>query len=118
MRRRWTLAVAFGCVVGAGALLFVPAGSDAVRALASRTLDAGRSGLDALATAGRARADQLVLVGSEGDWLDDSTLVGSGWIRDPWASWERWREAGADGAIVTAKSDADIDALVEAAGRW
>lgn len=74
--------------------------------------------LDALAASGRSRADQLVLVGSQGDWLDDATLAGTAWIREPRATWERWREAGADGAIVTAKSDADIDALVEAVERW
>ena len=74
--------------------------------------------LEALAAAGRARSDQLVLLGSQGDWLDDSSLAGSGWIQDPLATWERWRAAGADGAIVTAKSDADIDALVDAVERW
>jgi hypothetical protein len=59
-----------------------------------------------------------VLVGSQGDWLDNGRLAGTGWIVDPRATWERWREAGADGAIVTAKSDADIDALVDAVARW
>jgi alkanesulfonate monooxygenase SsuD/methylene tetrahydromethanopterin reductase-like flavin-dependent oxidoreductase (luciferase family) len=74
--------------------------------------------LEALAAAGKERADQLVLVGFEGEWLDDGTLVGTPWIDDPRATWERWREAGADGAIVTAKSEADIVALVEAVARW
>ena len=74
--------------------------------------------LEALATAGKARADQLVLVGFEGEWLDDATLVGTPWIDDQRATWERWREAGADGAIVTAKSEADVVALVEAAAHW
>lgn len=74
--------------------------------------------LEALAASGRARSEQLVLVGSQGDWLDNGRLAGTGWIVDPRATWERWREAGADGAIVTAKSDADIDALVDAVARW
>ncbi|HEX7474103.1 MAG TPA: LLM class flavin-dependent oxidoreductase [Candidatus Limnocylindrales bacterium] len=74
--------------------------------------------LEALAAAGRAREDQLVLVGSQGEWLDDGRLAGSDWIVDPRATWQRWHEAGADGAIVTAKADADIDALVDAVERW
>ena len=36
----------------------------------------------------------------------------------PRETWERWREAGADGAIVLARTTADVDALVEATGRW
>ena len=36
----------------------------------------------------------------------------------PRETWERWQAAGADGAIVLARTTADVDALVEAAGRW
>ena len=36
----------------------------------------------------------------------------------PGPAWERWREKGADGAIVLARTTADVDALVEAAERW
>jgi len=74
--------------------------------------------LEALEAAGRRREDQHVIVGSQGDWLDDARLAGTDWIRDPRGTWERWHEKGADGAIVTAKSDADIDSLVEAVARW
>jgi alkanesulfonate monooxygenase SsuD/methylene tetrahydromethanopterin reductase-like flavin-dependent oxidoreductase (luciferase family) len=75
--------------------------------------------LEALEASGRSRADQLVIVGYQGDdWLDSGSLAGTAWIREPRATWERWREAGADGAIVTAKSAADIDALVDAVERW
>jgi Luciferase-like monooxygenase len=75
--------------------------------------------LEALEAGGKSRADQLVLVGFQGDdWLDHGRLSGTGWIEDPRATWERWHEAGADGAIVTAKSDSDIDALVDAVERW
>ena len=74
--------------------------------------------LESLATNGKRREDQLVLVGVQGDWLDDVPIAGSPWIVDPRATWQRWRAAGADGAILTAKSAADIDALVEATGRW
>ena len=74
--------------------------------------------LESLEASGKRREDQLVLVGVQGDWLDDVPIAGSPWILDPRATWERWRAAGADGAILTAKSPADIDSLVEATGRW
>jgi alkanesulfonate monooxygenase SsuD/methylene tetrahydromethanopterin reductase-like flavin-dependent oxidoreductase (luciferase family) len=74
--------------------------------------------LDALAAAGRRREDQRVYVGFEGDWLSDETLVGSPWVEAPRETWARWREAGADGAIVLARSTADVDALVRARDRW
>ena len=40
------------------------------------------------------------------------------WVTAPRETWERWREAGADGAIVLARTTEDVDALVEAAERW
>ncbi len=40
------------------------------------------------------------------------------WVRDPRGARERWAAAGADGAIVLARNTADVDALVDAAGRW
>ena len=74
--------------------------------------------LETLEAHGRRRADQLVLVGFQGDWLGDESVADTDWVRDPAAARERWRAAGADGAIVLARTTADIDALVEAAGRW
>jgi len=74
--------------------------------------------LEALEAAGRRREDQRVLVGFQGDWLGDADLRESPWCREPRASWDRWREAGADGAIVLARTTSDVDALVEAVGRW
>jgi alkanesulfonate monooxygenase SsuD/methylene tetrahydromethanopterin reductase-like flavin-dependent oxidoreductase (luciferase family) len=75
--------------------------------------------LDALEASGRRREDQRLYVGSEdGDWLGDSNIADSAWCRDPRGTWERWREAGADGAIVLARTTADIDALVAATDRW
>lgn len=74
--------------------------------------------LEALAGAGRRREDQQVLVGFQGEWLSDETLVGSAWVEAPGETWAHWHEAGADGAIVLARTTADIDALVDAAGRW
>jgi alkanesulfonate monooxygenase SsuD/methylene tetrahydromethanopterin reductase-like flavin-dependent oxidoreductase (luciferase family) len=74
--------------------------------------------LEALATTGRSRETQRVLVGFQGDWLGESDVAKTEWVREPRSAWERWREAGADGAIVLARSTADVDALVEAVARW
>ncbi len=74
--------------------------------------------LDTLAAVGRRREDQQVYVGFQGDWLSDETLVGSPWVEEPAETWARWREAGADGAIVLARTTADVDALVDARSRW
>ena len=74
--------------------------------------------LEALEAAGRRRAEQRVLVGFQGDWLGDADITESEWVREPRAAWERWREIGADGAIVLARTTADVDALVEAVARW
>ncbi len=59
-----------------------------------------------------------MLVGFQGDWLGDESIADSPWVQAPRETWERWRAAGADGAIVLARTTADIDALVEAAERW
>ena len=74
--------------------------------------------LEALAAAGRRRKDQRVYVGFQGDWLSDETLAESPWVAAPREAWERWREAGADGAIVLARTTADVDRLVDAVDRW
>lgn len=74
--------------------------------------------LGALELAGRRRADQLVLVGFQDDWLAEGSIRDSPWVTDPRATWQRWQAAGADGAIVLARSDDDVDALVEAAAGW
>jgi alkanesulfonate monooxygenase SsuD/methylene tetrahydromethanopterin reductase-like flavin-dependent oxidoreductase (luciferase family) len=74
--------------------------------------------LEALEAAGRRRAEQRVLVGFQGDWLADADIAESEWVREPRAAWERWREIGADGAIVLARTTADVDALVDAVARW
>ena len=74
--------------------------------------------LESLEASGRRREDQRVLVGFQGDWLGDESIEGSPWVQAPRETWERWQSAGADGAIVLARTTADIDALVEAAERW
>lgn len=74
--------------------------------------------LESLAATGRRREDQRVLVGFQGDWLGDERLVDDPWVTAPRETWARWREAGADGAIVLARTTADVDALVAATDRW
>ena len=75
--------------------------------------------LESLEAAGKRREEQRVIVGFQGgDWLGDEPIAGSPWIEAPRETWERWRAAGADGAIVTARTTADVDALVEAVERW
>ncbi len=74
--------------------------------------------LEALHGSGRRREDQLVIVGFQGDWLSDESIADSPWVKEPRETWARWREAGADGAIVLARTTADVDALVAATERW
>jgi alkanesulfonate monooxygenase SsuD/methylene tetrahydromethanopterin reductase-like flavin-dependent oxidoreductase (luciferase family) len=74
--------------------------------------------LESLAAAGRRREDQRVYVGFQGEWLSDQTLAGDPWLTDPRDAWARWQAAGADGAIVLARTTADVDGLVDAAERW
>ena len=75
--------------------------------------------LEALEAAGKRREDQVVHVGFEGsDWLGDFDIRETEWCREPRAAWERWNAAGADGAVVLARTTADVDALVDATARW
>ena len=75
--------------------------------------------LEALEAGGRRREDQLVIVGFQGEfWLSDETLAGSPWVEAPRETWARWQAAGADGAVVTVRTTADVDALVAATDRW
>lgn len=75
--------------------------------------------LESLEASGRRRGDQRVLVGFQGgDWLSDDPITKSPWVNEPRDTWDRWRAAGADGAIVLARSTADVDALVSATDRW
>jgi alkanesulfonate monooxygenase SsuD/methylene tetrahydromethanopterin reductase-like flavin-dependent oxidoreductase (luciferase family) len=74
--------------------------------------------LEALESAGRRRADQLVLLGVQGGRSGEDALGGSPWVHAPRETWQRWRSAGADGAVVTVRTTADVDALVAATDRW
>ena len=74
--------------------------------------------LEALEEAGRPRDQQTVIVGFQGDWLGEESFRDTAWFHEPRAAWERWKEAGADGAIVLARTTDDVDALVESVARW
>jgi alkanesulfonate monooxygenase SsuD/methylene tetrahydromethanopterin reductase-like flavin-dependent oxidoreductase (luciferase family) len=74
--------------------------------------------LESLEATGRRREDQTVLVGFQGEWLSDASIRDTPWIEAPRETWERWHEAGADGAIVLARTTDDVDALVDAVHRW
>jgi alkanesulfonate monooxygenase SsuD/methylene tetrahydromethanopterin reductase-like flavin-dependent oxidoreductase (luciferase family) len=74
--------------------------------------------LESLAATGRRRQDQRVIVGFQGDWLSDERIVDSPWFHEPREAWARWQAAGADGAIVLARTTDDVDALVAATDRW
>ncbi len=73
--------------------------------------------LDALAAAGRTRDEVRVIVGWENGRSGEDALAGSPWIAAPAEEAARWREAGADGVVLLARTEADLRALVEAAGR-
>jgi alkanesulfonate monooxygenase SsuD/methylene tetrahydromethanopterin reductase-like flavin-dependent oxidoreductase (luciferase family) len=74
--------------------------------------------LEALEEAGRRREDQLVYAGFQRDWLSDERIVDTPWIQAPREEWARWKAAGADGAIVLARTTEDVDELVTATDRW
>lgn len=74
--------------------------------------------LESLAAAGRKRAQQRVLVGFQGEWPSDERFADTPWFQAPRETWAHWREAGADGAIVLARTTEDVDALVTATDRW
>jgi len=74
--------------------------------------------LEALHASGRRREDQRVIVGFQGDWLGDEPIAASPWVTEPRETWARWQAAGADEAIVLARTTDDVDALVDAVDRW
>jgi alkanesulfonate monooxygenase SsuD/methylene tetrahydromethanopterin reductase-like flavin-dependent oxidoreductase (luciferase family) len=75
--------------------------------------------LDAVGASGVARDRAWVALGFGGEEKGGaSALDGSRWISDPIGEWRRWHSAGADEVVVTARTPADIDALVAAAERW
>lgn len=73
---------------------------------------------EALEAAGRRRADVVVLLGVQGGWGAGDALRGSPWVEAPLAALAEWQERGADGVVVQARTQSDVDALVAAAERW
>ncbi|MCI0582703.1 MAG: LLM class flavin-dependent oxidoreductase [Chloroflexi bacterium] len=73
--------------------------------------------LEALAAAGRARPEVCVVVGFGGGKTGVDALAASPWIEAPAETAAHWRELGADEVVLTARTTADIDRLVDAAGR-
>ena len=74
--------------------------------------------LESLAEHGRPRENQLVIVGFQGDWLSDEKIADHAFVAAPRETWAHWHDAGADGAIVLARTTQDVDALVGATDRW
>lgn len=74
---------------------------------------------DALAAAGRDRADQRVILGFGGKRKrGDDPLAAHPLVIAPSEELARWIDAGADEVLMTARTTADVDALVGATDRW
>jgi alkanesulfonate monooxygenase SsuD/methylene tetrahydromethanopterin reductase-like flavin-dependent oxidoreductase (luciferase family) len=71
--------------------------------------------LEALAGIGRDRSTTIILAAF--DLGKDESLAASPWVEDPAGTAVRWRAAGADGAVVGARTTDDVDLLVDAAAR-
>jgi alkanesulfonate monooxygenase SsuD/methylene tetrahydromethanopterin reductase-like flavin-dependent oxidoreductase (luciferase family) len=74
--------------------------------------------LEALAAAGRTRADAWIAVGFGSGKSGRDALVDSPWVEAPRETWLHYADVGADEVVVPARTPADIDALVRAAERW
>ena len=74
--------------------------------------------LEGLAAAGRRRADLQVIVSYEAGRSDRDALVGTAWAEAPREELAQWQARGADGVVLSARTPADVDALVAAADRW
>jgi alkanesulfonate monooxygenase SsuD/methylene tetrahydromethanopterin reductase-like flavin-dependent oxidoreductase (luciferase family) len=73
---------------------------------------------EALAAAGRRREDTVVLLGVQSGWGAGDSLPGSPWVERPLEELAMWRERGADGVTIQARTPADVDALLRGAERW
>lgn len=74
---------------------------------------------EALAAAGRERSSQRVVLGFGGRRRKDADpLSGDPLVVAPRDELARWLEAGADEILLTARTTADVDALVGAVDRW
>ncbi len=74
---------------------------------------------EALATAGRERSEQRVVLGFGGRRKRGADpLAADPLLVAPRDELARWLDAGADDVLLTARTTADVDALVRAADRW
>ena len=71
--------------------------------------------LEACAAAGRQAGE--IVVGFEDGRSGVDSIAGTPWASEPVAQLDAWRARGADSVVLTARTTADIDALVEAASR-
>ena len=72
--------------------------------------------LAALDAVGRDRSTVRLIVGFQRGPGEE--LAESAWVRDARGEPERWRDVGADEAIVTARGPEDVEALLRAAATW
>ena len=73
---------------------------------------------EALAAEGRTAGDAWIALGFGGGKTGVDALRGSPWVAAPRDEWARYAEQGVVEVIVTARTTADVDALVEAVERW
>lgn len=73
---------------------------------------------DALAAVGRSADDDWIALGFGGGKTGVDALTTSPWVAAPRDEWARYAEQGVDEVIVTARTTADVDALVAAVDRW
>lgn len=106
-----------GARTPAGVRLAARAG-DGWAAESDRFVDLEPRYREALAAAGRDRTAMRVLVSFGGGRAGEDALRGSPWVERPGEAFAEWRERGADEIVVTARTTADVDALVDATARW
>jgi alkanesulfonate monooxygenase SsuD/methylene tetrahydromethanopterin reductase-like flavin-dependent oxidoreductase (luciferase family) len=74
--------------------------------------------LEALEAHGRDRATQRIVLGFPAGRAGQETLRGSPFVEAPAETVALWLERGVDEVALTARTSADVDALIAAAGRW
>jgi G6PDH family F420-dependent oxidoreductase len=73
---------------------------------------------EALAAEGRTRREAWIALGFGSGRSGRDALAGSPWIESPRDAWAEFEAKGANEVIVPARTTRDVDALVEAVGRW
>jgi alkanesulfonate monooxygenase SsuD/methylene tetrahydromethanopterin reductase-like flavin-dependent oxidoreductase (luciferase family) len=73
--------------------------------------------LGALAETGKGRRDVTVIVGFGGGRTGVDALAGSPWLAAPLETAARWGELDVDEVVLTARTTADVDALIRVAAR-